>query len=145
MCLTSAAVKHCFLFNYLVSAVEWFTLPEKNLHGWFLSHFLCHKKFVSNNYIINNSMFSLLVSPPFSSSEPQRIYAKILDGVLKFPPYMSEAAKSIISKLCRWEDYNLLTSSWWHFIHWLCCSVHSIVTCFFQWAAWIMEHVCTSL
>ncbi|KAM9798404.1 cGMP-dependent protein kinase 2 [Neosynchiropus ocellatus] len=40
-------------------------------------------------------------SPPFSSSEPQKIYAKILDGVLKFPPYMSEAAKSIISKLCR--------------------------------------------
>ncbi|XP_026197684.1 cGMP-dependent protein kinase 2 [Anabas testudineus] len=47
-------------------------------------------------------IFELLAgSPPFSSSEPQRIYAKILDGVLKFPPYMSEAAKSIISKLCR--------------------------------------------
>nr|XP_019953057.1 PREDICTED: cGMP-dependent protein kinase 1-like [Paralichthys olivaceus] len=39
--------------------------------------------------------------PPFSSSEPQKIYAKILDGVLKYPPYLSEAAKSIISKLCR--------------------------------------------
>ncbi|XP_062267162.1 cGMP-dependent protein kinase 1 [Platichthys flesus] len=47
-------------------------------------------------------IFELLVgSPPFSSSEPQKIYAKILDGVLKFPPYLSEAAKSIISKLCR--------------------------------------------
>ncbi|XP_056150815.1 cGMP-dependent protein kinase 1 [Lampris incognitus] len=47
-------------------------------------------------------IFELLVgSPPFSSSEPQKIYAKILDGVLKYPPYMSEAAKSIISKLCR--------------------------------------------
>ncbi|XP_071398746.1 cGMP-dependent protein kinase 1, partial [Centroberyx affinis] len=47
-------------------------------------------------------VFELLVgSPPFSSSEPQKIYAKILDGVLKYPPYMSEAAKSIISKLCR--------------------------------------------
>ncbi|KAK2890181.1 hypothetical protein Q8A73_018481 [Channa argus] len=46
--------------------------------------------------------FELLAgSPPFSSTEPQRIYSKILDGVLKYPPYMSEAAKSIISKLCR--------------------------------------------
>ncbi|KAJ3606262.1 hypothetical protein NHX12_025782 [Muraenolepis orangiensis] len=39
--------------------------------------------------------------PPFSSSEPQKIYAKILDGVIKYPPYLNEAAKSIISKLCR--------------------------------------------
>lgn len=47
-------------------------------------------------------IFELLVgNPPFSSSEPQKIYAKILDGVLKYPPYLSEAAKSIISKLCR--------------------------------------------
>lgn len=47
-------------------------------------------------------IFELLVgSPPFSSSEPQKIYAKILDGVLKYPPYLSEASKSIISKLCR--------------------------------------------
>ncbi|XP_030260401.1 cGMP-dependent protein kinase 2 [Sparus aurata] len=47
-------------------------------------------------------IYELLVgSPPFSSSEPQKIYAKILDGVLKYPPYLSEAAKSIISKLCR--------------------------------------------
>ncbi|KAK7907826.1 hypothetical protein WMY93_016438 [Mugilogobius chulae] len=47
-------------------------------------------------------IFELLAgSPPFSSSEPQKIYAKILDGVLKYPPYLSEAAKSIISKLCR--------------------------------------------
>lgn len=42
-----------------------------------------------------------MVSPPFSSSEPQKIYAKILDGELHYAPYMSEAAKSIISKLCR--------------------------------------------
>ncbi|TNM94946.1 hypothetical protein fugu_017705 [Takifugu bimaculatus] len=48
-------------------------------------------------------IFELLAgSPPFSSSEPQKIYAKILDGVLKYPPYLSEASKSIISKLCRW-------------------------------------------
>nr|XP_040016271.1 cGMP-dependent protein kinase 2 [Gasterosteus aculeatus aculeatus]XP_040016272.1 cGMP-dependent protein kinase 2 [Gasterosteus aculeatus aculeatus] len=47
-------------------------------------------------------IYELLVgSPPFSSSEPQKIYAKILDGVLKYPPYMSEAARSIISKMCR--------------------------------------------
>ncbi|XP_011490243.1 cGMP-dependent protein kinase 1 isoform X3 [Oryzias latipes] len=47
-------------------------------------------------------IFELLAgSPPFSSSEPQKIYAKILDGELKYPPYMNEAAKSIISKLCR--------------------------------------------
>ncbi|XP_034053560.1 cGMP-dependent protein kinase 2 [Gymnodraco acuticeps] len=47
-------------------------------------------------------IYELLVgSPPFSSSEPQKIYAKILDGVPKYPPYMSEAAKSIVSKLCR--------------------------------------------
>ncbi|XP_070843194.1 cGMP-dependent protein kinase 2 [Chaetodon trifascialis] len=47
-------------------------------------------------------IYELLVgSPPFSSSEPQKIYAKILDGVLKYPPYLSEASKSIISKLSR--------------------------------------------
>ncbi|XP_061890844.1 cGMP-dependent protein kinase 1 isoform X1 [Entelurus aequoreus] len=47
-------------------------------------------------------IYELLVgSPPFSSSEPQKIYSKILDGVLSYPPYLSEAAKSIISKLCR--------------------------------------------
>nr|XP_061806406.1 cGMP-dependent protein kinase 2-like [Nerophis lumbriciformis] len=42
-------------------------------------------------------IYELLVG----SSEPQKIYAKILDGVLNYPPYLSEAAKSIISKLCR--------------------------------------------
>ncbi|KAF4092096.1 hypothetical protein AMELA_G00016940 [Ameiurus melas] len=47
-------------------------------------------------------VYELLVgSPPFSSSEPQSIYAKILDGVIKYPPYMGEAARSLISKLCR--------------------------------------------
>uniref|UniRef100_A0AAQ4RY88 cGMP-dependent protein kinase n=1 Tax=Gasterosteus aculeatus aculeatus TaxID=481459 RepID=A0AAQ4RY88_GASAC len=36
-------------------------------------------------------IYELLVgSPPFSSSEPQKIYAKILDGVLKYPPYMNK-------------------------------------------------------
>ncbi|KAL2082189.1 hypothetical protein ACEWY4_022007 [Coilia grayii] len=47
-------------------------------------------------------VYELLVgSPPFSSSEPQKIYSKILDGILKYPAFMSEAARSLISKLCR--------------------------------------------
>lgn len=56
-----------------------------------------------NLYVFPPKHFSLffLASPPFSSSEPQKIYAKILDGVMKYPPYMSEAARSVISKLCR--------------------------------------------
>lgn len=49
----------------------------------------------------SNTLVFSPISPPFSSSEPQKIYAKILDGVLKYPPYLSEASKSIISKLCR--------------------------------------------
>uniref|UniRef100_A0A671SQT1 Protein kinase cGMP-dependent 3 n=1 Tax=Sinocyclocheilus anshuiensis TaxID=1608454 RepID=A0A671SQT1_9TELE len=56
----------------------------------------------------------LVGSPPFSSSDPQKIYAKILDGVLNFPSYMGEGAKSLISKLCRsfltiyYEDFSLI-------------------------------------
>ncbi|MGH0155831.1 UNVERIFIED_CONTAM: hypothetical protein FKN15_052546 [Acipenser sinensis] len=41
-------------------------------------------------------------SPPFSSSDPQKVYSKILDGIIKFPHYMGEGARSLISKLCRW-------------------------------------------
>ncbi|MGH0144657.1 UNVERIFIED_CONTAM: hypothetical protein FKN15_003987 [Acipenser sinensis] len=40
-------------------------------------------------------------SPPFSSSDPQKVYSKILDGIIKFPHYMGEGARSLISKLCR--------------------------------------------
>lgn len=56
---------------------------------------------MSTQSFSSNTLVFFPLSPPFSSSEPQKIYAKILDGVLKYPPYLSEASKSIISKLCR--------------------------------------------
>ncbi|XP_020663994.1 cGMP-dependent protein kinase 1 [Pogona vitticeps] len=47
-------------------------------------------------------IFEMLVGrPPFHSAEPQKIYSKIMDGVFSFPVFVSEAACSIVAKLCR--------------------------------------------
>lgn len=39
--------------------------------------------------------------PPFHSADPQKIYSRILDGVFSFPAFLSEAACSLVAKLCR--------------------------------------------
>ncbi|XP_062981579.1 cGMP-dependent protein kinase 2-like [Elgaria multicarinata webbii] len=47
-------------------------------------------------------IFEMLVGrPPFHSAEPQKIYSKIMDGVFSFPVSVSEAACSLVSRLCR--------------------------------------------
>ncbi|XP_042302153.1 cGMP-dependent protein kinase 2-like isoform X2 [Sceloporus undulatus] len=47
-------------------------------------------------------IFEMLVGrPPFHSTEPQKIYSKIMDGVFSFPVFVSEAACSLVAKLCR--------------------------------------------
>ncbi|MBN3304341.1 KGP1 kinase, partial [Amia calva] len=58
--------------------------------------------FAADFWSLGILVYELLTgSPPFSSSDPQRIYSKILDGVLKFPHFLSEGARSLVSKLCR--------------------------------------------
>lgn len=44
----------------------------------------------------------LLLRPPFHSTEPQKIYSRIMDGVFSFPAFVSEAACSLVAKLCRY-------------------------------------------
>ncbi|KAL7987136.1 hypothetical protein Chor_006055 [Crotalus horridus] len=47
-------------------------------------------------------IFEMLVGrPPFHSTEPQKIYSRIMDGVFSFPTFVSEAACSLVAKLCR--------------------------------------------
>ncbi|KAM6463028.1 cGMP-dependent protein kinase 2-like isoform 2-T4 [Liasis olivaceus] len=47
-------------------------------------------------------IFEMLVGrPPFHSAEPQKIYSRIMDGVFSFPAFVSEAACSLVAKLCR--------------------------------------------
>ncbi|XP_029452161.1 cGMP-dependent protein kinase 2-like isoform X2 [Rhinatrema bivittatum] len=58
--------------------------------------------FAVDFWMLGILIFELLVGrPPFFSSDHRKIYSKILDGEIYFPTYISEAACSIISKLCR--------------------------------------------
>uniref|UniRef100_A0A8C4N3U3 Protein kinase cGMP-dependent 3 n=1 Tax=Eptatretus burgeri TaxID=7764 RepID=A0A8C4N3U3_EPTBU len=47
-------------------------------------------------------IFELLTGfPPFISTDPRKIYAKILEGSMTFPNCVSRSARSLISKLCK--------------------------------------------
>ncbi|XP_062429124.1 cGMP-dependent protein kinase 1-like [Rhea pennata] len=58
--------------------------------------------FAVDFWMLGILIFEMLVGrPPFHSAEPQKIYSRILDGVFSFPAFLSEAACSLITKLCR--------------------------------------------
>ncbi|XP_064364220.1 cGMP-dependent protein kinase 1-like [Dromaius novaehollandiae] len=58
--------------------------------------------FAVDFWMLGILVFEMLVGrPPFHGTEPQKIYSRILDGIFSFPAFLSEAACSLISKLCR--------------------------------------------
>ncbi|XP_068792678.1 cGMP-dependent protein kinase 1-like isoform X2 [Struthio camelus] len=58
--------------------------------------------FAVDFWMLGILIFEMLVGrPPFHSAEPQKIYSRILDGIFSFPAFLSEAACSLIAKLCR--------------------------------------------
>ncbi|XP_074845264.1 cGMP-dependent protein kinase 2-like [Carettochelys insculpta] len=58
--------------------------------------------FAVDFWMLGILIFEMLVGrSPFHSAEPQQIYSKTLAGVFAFPAYVSEAACSLVSKLCR--------------------------------------------
>uniref|UniRef100_A0A803YC92 Protein kinase domain-containing protein n=1 Tax=Meleagris gallopavo TaxID=9103 RepID=A0A803YC92_MELGA len=65
---------------------------------------LCHEghDFAVDFWMLGILVFEMLVGrPPFHSTDPQKIYSRILDGIFSFPAFLSEAACSLIAKLCR--------------------------------------------
>ncbi|OXB84339.1 UNVERIFIED_CONTAM: hypothetical protein H355_010766 [Colinus virginianus] len=58
--------------------------------------------FAVDFWMLGILVFEMLVGrPPFHSADPQTIYSRILDGIFSFPAFLSEAACSLIAKLCR--------------------------------------------
>nr|XP_033795849.1 cGMP-dependent protein kinase 1-like isoform X2 [Geotrypetes seraphini] len=94
--------------------------------------------FAVDFWMLGILIFELLVGrPPFCSSDPQRIYSRILDGEIYFPTYVSEAACSIISKLCRNRPGRRLGNArngirgikkhrWFHKIKWEKLAAHQL-------------------
>ncbi|XP_060106997.1 cGMP-dependent protein kinase 2-like isoform X1 [Heteronotia binoei] len=60
-----------------------------------------------HDYAVDFWMLGVLIyemivgRPPFHSPEPQTTYRKILDGIFSFPVFVSDAACSLVAKLCR--------------------------------------------
>uniref|UniRef100_A0A8B9IC47 Protein kinase domain-containing protein n=1 Tax=Anser brachyrhynchus TaxID=132585 RepID=A0A8B9IC47_9AVES len=58
--------------------------------------------FAVDFWMLGILIFEMLVGrAPFHSADPQKIYSRILDGIFSFPAFLSEAACSLIAKLCR--------------------------------------------